>query len=152
MRSKLSLRRCWHAALRNHWGTLRSHERIAIETLVVAHQGFDRTYGNTAQVEALATGLLALGLGPGDRSGIWAPNCAEWCLTRGHGEIGAIMVCINPAYQVHEPEYALTKVGCKAIIAAERFKTSDYRNVADRWRRSSRTAPRGAQKRKASRA
>ena len=36
------------------------------------------------------------------------------------------MVCINPAYRVHELEYALTKVGCKAIIAAERFKTSDY--------------------------
>ena len=78
-------------------------------------------------MEALATGLLALGLGPGDRIGIWAPNCAEWCLTQlATAKIGAIMVCINPAYRVHELEYALTKVGCKAIIAAERFKTSDY--------------------------
>lgn len=98
------------------------------EALVVAHQGVRWTYGAYhAQVEALATGLLALGLGPGDRIGIWAPNCAEWCLTQlATAKIGAIMVCINPAYRVHELEYALTKVGCKAIIAAERFKTSDY--------------------------
>ncbi len=98
------------------------------EALVVAHQGIRWTYAEYAQqVDALATGLLALGLGPGDRIGIWAPNCVEWCLTQlATAKIGAIMVCINPAYRVHELEYALTKVGCKAIITAERFKTSDY--------------------------
>ncbi len=39
---------------------------------------------------------------------------------------GLILVNINPAYRIAELEYALNKVGCKALILAERFKTSDY--------------------------
>jgi fatty-acyl-CoA synthase len=41
-------------------------------------------------------------------------------------KIGAIMVCINPAYRLYELEFALNKVECKVVIAAESFKTSDY--------------------------
>jgi fatty-acyl-CoA synthase len=126
--------RCGEARSPLLYETIGAHfDRVATaqadrEALVVAHQGIRWTYAEYAkQVEALATGLLALGLGPGDRVGIWAPNCVEWCLTQmATAKIGAIMVCINPAYRVHELEYALTKVGCKAIIAAERFKTSNY--------------------------
>jgi fatty-acyl-CoA synthase len=39
---------------------------------------------------------------------------------------GLILVNINPSYRIAELEYALNKVGCKALILAERFKTSDY--------------------------
>ncbi len=78
-------------------------------------------------VDSLATGLLALNIGPGDRIGIWGPNSYEWLLTQmATAKIGAIMVCINPAYRLFELEYVLNKVACKAIIAAEKFKTSDY--------------------------
>jgi len=96
--------------------------------LIVRHQGIRWTYREyQQQVDRLACGLLALGIEPGDRVGIWAPNCYEWCLTQfATAKIGAIMVCINPAYRLYELEYALNKVQCKAIIAAERFKTSDY--------------------------
>ena len=34
------------------------------------------------EVDRLATGLLALGLQPGDRIGIWSPNNAAWVLTQ----------------------------------------------------------------------
>jgi fatty-acyl-CoA synthase len=96
--------------------------------LVVRHQSIHWTYAEYLQrVDELATGLLALGIQPGDRVGIWAPNCYEWCLTQfATASIGAILVCINPAYRVYELEYALNKVECRAIVAAERFKTSDY--------------------------
>ena len=96
--------------------------------LVVRHQGIRWNYAEYLQrVDELATGLLALGIKPGDRVGIWAPNCYEWCLTQfATASIGAIMVCINPAYRVYELEYALNKVQCRAIITAESFKTSDY--------------------------
>jgi fatty-acyl-CoA synthase len=40
--------------------------------------------------------------------------------------IGAILVNINPAYRRAELEYALVKVGVKALITAESFKTSNY--------------------------
>lgn len=98
------------------------------EALVVRHQNIRWTYREyQREVERLATGLLALGIQPGERVGIWAPNCYEWCLTQfATARIGAVMVCINPAYRPYELEYALNKVQCKAIITAEKFKTSDY--------------------------
>ena len=75
----------------------------------------------------VAAGLLALGIGRGDRVGIWAPNRAEWLYTQfGTARIGAILVNINPAYRSSELEYALNKVGCKALIMARRHRSSDY--------------------------
>ncbi len=108
-------------------------DRIAAEhpdadALIVRHQGVRWNYAEYKEkVEALATGLLSLGIEPGDRVGIWAPNRYEWCLTQfATAKIGAIMVCVNPAYRLHELNYALNKVECKAIITADQFKTSDY--------------------------
>jgi fatty-acyl-CoA synthase len=79
------------------------------------------------EVDVLASGLLQLGVDAGDRVGIWSPNRVEWLLTQfATARIGAILVNINPAYRLAELEYALNKVGCKALIAAERFKSSKY--------------------------
>jgi len=96
--------------------------------LIVRQQGIRWTYAELAkQVDAFAAGLLALGLQPGDRIGIWSPNNAEWVVTQfATAKAGLILVNINPAYRLTEVEYALTKVGCKALITATRFKTSDY--------------------------
>jgi len=80
-----------------------------------------------AKAHDLAAGLVALGLAPGDRIGIWSPNCAEWALTQfAAAKVGLILVTINPAYRLHELEYTLNKVGVRALVAAERYKTSDY--------------------------
>ncbi|MGA7817817.1 AMP-binding protein [Caballeronia sp.] len=79
------------------------------------------------EVDVLASGLLSLGVEAGDRVGIWSPNRAEWVLTQfATARIGAILVNINPAYRLAELEYALNTVGCKALVAAEHFKTSKY--------------------------
>ncbi|HXZ07755.1 MAG TPA: AMP-binding protein, partial [Paraburkholderia sp.] len=79
------------------------------------------------EVDVFASGLLALGIAKGDRVGIWSPNRVEWLLTQfATARIGAVLVNINPAYRLAELEYALNKVGCKAIITAECFKTSMY--------------------------
>ena len=96
--------------------------------LVVRHQKVRLSYGELrAEVDKLAAGLLALGLEPGDRIGIWSPNNSEWVLTQfATAKAGLILVNINPSYRTAELEYALNKVGCKALILAERFKTSDY--------------------------
>ena len=96
--------------------------------LVVRHQNVRMSYGELRRAVAkLATGLLTLSLEPGDRVGIWSPNTSEWVLTQfATAKAGLILVNINPAYRTAELEYALNKVGCKALILAERFKTSDY--------------------------
>ena len=79
------------------------------------------------RVDLLATGLLSLGLKRGDRIGIWAPNCAEWAVTQfASAKAGLILVNINPAYRLSELEFCLKKVGCRALITAERLKKSDY--------------------------
>jgi fatty-acyl-CoA synthase len=80
-----------------------------------------------AEVDAVALGLLELGVGTGDRVGIWAPNCAEWVFVQyATAKIGAILVNINPAYRVHELEYVLNQAGIRTLVAAPAFKTSDY--------------------------
>ncbi|BFG75067.1 AMP-binding protein [Paraburkholderia terrae] len=79
------------------------------------------------EVDVFASGLLELGIQKGDRVGIWSPNRVEWLMTQfATARIGAVLVNINPAYRLAELEYALNKVGCKAIISAEKFKSSMY--------------------------
>ncbi|NBT28203.1 MAG: AMP-binding protein [Gammaproteobacteria bacterium] len=99
-----------------------------IDALVVRHQNVRWSYQQLQeQVNSLAAGLLALGIQTGDRVGIWGPNSAEWVMVQlATAKIGAIMVCINPAYRTYELEYALNKVECDTIITAEQFKSSDY--------------------------
>jgi len=98
------------------------------EALVVAHQKIRWTYSELkSRSDAFASGLLALGLEPGDRVGIWAPNCAGWTIAQfATAKAGLILVNINPAYRLSELEHVLRAVGCRALIAAARFKTSDY--------------------------
>src|SRR4249920_1361100 len=80
-----------------------------------------------ADTEALALGLLEMGIVKGDRVGIWAPNCAEWTLTQyATAKIGAVLVNINPAYRTRELEFVLNQSGSTLLMAAERLKTSDY--------------------------
>ena len=79
------------------------------------------------ETDVVARGLFKIGVRKGDRLGIWSPNCVEWVVTQfATAKLGAILVNINPAYRRNELEYALNKVGCKALILARRFKTSDY--------------------------
>ncbi|HEY1935051.1 MAG TPA: AMP-binding protein [Acetobacteraceae bacterium] len=98
------------------------------EAFVVCDQGARFTFAEMKrEVDRLAAGLLALGLQPGDRVGIWSPNNSAWVLTQyATAKAGLIMVNINPAYRLAELEYALNKVECRALVTADRFKTSDY--------------------------
>ena len=96
--------------------------------LVSRHQDIRWTWAQfDHEVDRIATGLIAQGVGHGDRVGIWAPNCAEWAVIQfATARIGAILVTINPAYRTSEVEFALNKVGATVLVTAARFKTSDY--------------------------
>ncbi len=78
----------------------------------------------------MAKGLIALGLNRQDRVGLWAPNCYEWVTAYlATAMAGMILVCINPANQAEEVKYCLNKVKCKAVIAAQKFKTQDFYEI-----------------------
>jgi fatty-acyl-CoA synthase len=98
------------------------------EALVSCHQNIRYTYRQLqAEANRLASALLDLGIAPGERIGIWSHNNAEWLLTQlATAKAGIVLVNINPAYRTAELEYALNKVGCKALITMTTFKTSDY--------------------------
>ena len=101
------------------------------EALVVRHQGVRWSYTELdAEIDHLARALLASGLTVGDRVALWAPNRYEWVLAQyATARIGAIMVCINPAYRTHELEFALNQSGSVMLLAAPEFKTSNYRQM-----------------------
>src|SRR5205823_8531246 len=99
------------------------------EALVSRHQGQRFTYAALNEaIDVLARGLLGLGLEPGDRVGMWSPNNVEWVLVQyATAKVGVVLVNINPAYRTNELEYALKQSGCRLLISAPEFKTSDYR-------------------------
>jgi fatty-acyl-CoA synthase len=98
------------------------------EALVVPYQDVRWTYAELDhRVDELARALVASGYRQRDRIGIWAPNCSEWVLVQyATARIGVILVNINPAYRTHEVRYALQQSGCRGLVAATDFKSSDY--------------------------
>ncbi len=99
------------------------------EALVDVPSGRRWTYAQLdADTDEVASGLIAAGVGRGDRVGIWAPNCAEWVLLQyGTAKMGAILVNINPAYRSHELGYVLRQAGISLLVSAQSFRASDYR-------------------------
>ena len=103
------------------------------EALVSVHQGLRYTYAEfAAEVERAGRAFIAAGVAPGERVGIWSPNCAEWAFVQyATAKAGIILVNVNPAYRTSELEYALRQSGCRMLVATTTFKTSDYINMID---------------------
>jgi fatty-acyl-CoA synthase len=106
------------------------------DALVVRHQVVRLTYAELGEaVDRAASSLAGLGLVKGDRVGIWAPNCAEWVITQfATAKLGIILVNVNPAYRSTELAYALRHSGCRALVSATAFRSSDYRAMIEQVR------------------
>ncbi len=106
------------------------------EAIVSCHQSVRLTYAELdAEVNRVARALMSAGLEAGDRVGIWSPNRVEWALVQyATAKAGIVLVNINPAYRVHELQYALAQSGCRMLIAAAQTKTSDYVAMTDQAR------------------
>jgi fatty-acyl-CoA synthase len=98
------------------------------EALVVVHQGYRATYRQLwEETSLIARALLVRGVRKGDRVGIWAPNRHEWVVLQyATARMGAILVNVNPAYRVHELEYALAHSGVSTLLLAKTFRQADY--------------------------
>src|SRR5215469_9208497 len=98
------------------------------DALISRHQNLHYTWSSLQEeVNRFARGLMALGIQKGDRVGIWSPTYAEWTITQyAAAKVGAILVNINPAYRVHELEYALNQSGCNTLVLAPSFRATSY--------------------------
>lgn len=97
----------------------------------------DRDYRRTwkefnEEVDRIARGFMALGLGKGDHIAIWATNVPAWLLTLfASAKIGAILVTVNTAYKVFELEYLLRQSDTKALVLIDGFKDADYIGIVN---------------------
>ena len=103
------------------------------EALVVRAQGIRLTYNELWDATTiLARALMAVGIAPGDRIGIWSPNRFEWVVTQfATARMGAILVNINPAYKTAELEYALRQSGARLLLLARGFRATSYVEMVD---------------------
>lgn len=103
------------------------------EALVSCEQGIRWTFAELLdRADAVAAGMIALGLKPGERIGIWAHNCVEWTVTQfAAARAGLVLVTINPSYRTSEAAFTIAKAGLAALVFADRFKTSDYASMVE---------------------
>ncbi len=96
--------------------------------VISRHQNIRWTYEKLQiEVNHCAKGFRAINVEKGDRVGIWANNCVEWLVVQiATAKLGAILVNINPGYRTNELEYSLNHTQIKALVIADKFKTSDY--------------------------
>src|SRR5215813_6969606 len=76
---------------------------------------------------AVAKGLLALGLNQGDHIAVWAANLPEWLLLQmAAAKAGLVLVTINPLLQAAEAEYILKQGDVQALFFMARVRTYDH--------------------------
>ncbi len=98
------------------------------EALVVVAEGVRLRWGEFLQeVDRVARGLAAMGVGKGHRVAIWSTNRSQWVLTQfATARIGAIMVNINPGYGSRELHYALDQSETQTLITIGGFRSANY--------------------------
>ncbi|MBC7266624.1 MAG: AMP-binding protein [Anaerosomatales bacterium] len=96
------------------------------------------------RVDALAKGLLAIGIGKGDHVGIWARNVPDWLtFLFATAKIGAVLVTVNPVYKSHELAYVIKQSDMKALAIIDAFRDVDYVQILRDLVPESRTHERG---------
>ncbi|NKY60493.1 AMP-binding protein [Nocardia flavorosea] len=96
-------------------------------TALVGEDG-RRTFAELDDEMLLAVrAVQALGVRPGDRVAIWAPNCGRWILAAlGALGAGAVLVPMNTRFKGEEAAYILRKSGARLLFVADDFLGNDY--------------------------
>jgi HIP---CoA ligase len=80
-----------------------------------------------ADMRASVRSVLAMGVRPGDRVALWAPNSARWIIAAlGILGAGAILVPVNTRFKGQEAAYVLSKSGASALFVVTDFLDTDY--------------------------
>jgi len=105
-----------------------SAERFPSRPAILDPSGVTMTYEElNVEVDRLARGLLELGVGKGDKVGLWMPNVPEWVSAYfAIARIGAVVVPMNTRYKTHEVEYILDNSEATTLFAVDSFAKIDY--------------------------
>ncbi|MEL7587252.1 MAG: AMP-binding protein [Prolixibacteraceae bacterium] len=111
-------------------------EKWAFETpdqdfLVYPDRGLRFSYGEfNKRVDQLAKGLMYIGVGKGDKVGVWANNVPDWMTFMfAASKIGAILVTVNTNYKLAELEYLLKNADIHTLCMIGEYRDSDYVNM-----------------------
>ena len=78
-------------------------------------------------VDVAARAMVASGIEPGDRVGIWAPNMARWAIAAlGAYRCSATVVTVNTRFKGPEAAYVLRAAGARLLLTATDFLDTDY--------------------------
>lgn len=102
------------------------------EALVSCHQRLRYTYGALqAEADLCARGLLAFGLQPGDRIGLWSPSAAEGVITQlAAAKAGALLISLDPACGATELYAVLSGCRISLLIFAPSLQSGRTGNAA----------------------
>ena len=79
------------------------------------------------EVNRVAKGLLALGVGRGDHVAVLATNVPEWVLLEmALAKIGAVLVTVNTNFRQAELEYVLRQADVHTLVLMEAHRGNDY--------------------------
>ena len=94
----------------------------------LAFQGRRWTFAEIdARVDALARGLLAVGVAPGDKVALWMVNRPEWIDAMfAVMKIGAVLVPVNTRFRTDDMAYVLSQSDASAVLLADRSGPVDY--------------------------
>ena len=80
-----------------------------------------------ARADALARGLVALGLRRGDALAIWLPNRPLWFVAQyAAARLGLVVVALNPRYRARELTYILHQSDATALLLTDHLGPVDY--------------------------
>lgn len=98
------------------------------DALAIKDGDWQLSYSELAEHVRQAAGIMRhIGLEPGDKFGIWAPNCAEWIITALAGQsLGAVMATLNTRYKGAEAADILKRSHCKLLFTVKDFLGHDY--------------------------
>jgi len=94
----------------------------------LAFQGRRWTFAEVhARVDAMAKGLLSLGIAPGDKVALWMVNRPEWIDAMfAVMKIGAVLVPVNTRFRTEDMAYVLAQSDAAAVLLADRSGPVDY--------------------------
>ena len=78
-------------------------------------------------VTAAARALVALGVEPGERVAVWAPNSAEWIVAAlAVTTAGGVLVPVNTRFKGTEAAFVLARSAARVLFTVRGFLDTDY--------------------------